>query len=273
MQKRPIPSSGEMLPVIGLGTYRGFDQAPDSRAYAGLPDVVDALVGAGGSVVDSSPMYGRAETSVGEIIAKPSRHSRCFLATKVWTSGSVAGVRQMQQSLARLGVGCIDLMQVHNLVGYDDHISTLREWKDSGLVRYVGVSHYTSSAYAEVESVLRRDRMDFLQINYSLEDRSAEHRLLPLALERGIAVLVNVPFGGGGLVRRLSTQALPVWAAEIGCTTWGQLLLKFTLSHPAVTCAIPGTGNADHMTLNAQAGDGDVPLREYWRDKIGSLLQ
>ena len=224
-------------------------------------------------MVDSSPIYGRAETSVGEIISKLSRRSECFLATKVWTPGRRAGVRQMEQSLARLGVGCIDLMQVHNLVGYNDHISTLREWKASGLVRYMGISHYTSSAYAEVEVLLRRDPMDFLQINYSLEDRSAELRPLPLALERGIAVLVNEPFGGGALVRRLSSQALPVWASEIGCKTWGQLLLKFTLSHPAVTCAIPGTGNADHMKLNAQAGDGEVPLREFWRDKIGSLLQ
>jgi diketogulonate reductase-like aldo/keto reductase len=271
MLQRPIPSSGEMLPVIGLGTYRGFDKAPGTPGYDALADVIGALVDAGGTVVDSSPMYGRAETSVGDIIAAQSRRPRCFVATKVWTSGRAAGVRQMEQSLARLAVDQIDLMQVHNLVGYDEHIGTLREWKKSGRVRYVGISHYTLSAYAEVEAVLRREPLDFLQINYSVEDRSAGRRLLPLAQERGVAVVVNLPFGGGGLLRGLAARALPPWAAEIACTTWAQVLLKFVLSHPAVTCVIPGTGDAEHMARNALAGDGLVPDVGYWRDRLDKL--
>lgn len=271
MHLRPIPSSGELLPVVGLGTYRGFDKAPGSPACRQLPAVVDALVAAGGSVIDSSPMYGRAEAVVGDILAAQSRRTRCFVATKVWTAGREAGIRQMEQSFAKLGVECVDLMQVHNLVGYTDHADTLRQWKDAGRIRYRGISHYTRSAYAEVEAILRRDRLDFLQINYSLEDRVAEQRLLPLAQERGVAVLVNLPFGGGDLVRRLGDQALPAWAAEIGCSTWGQVLLKFVLSHPAVTCVIPGTGDAGHMALNAQAGAGAIPPIAFWRDKIGML--
>lgn len=272
MLQRPIPSSGEMLPVIGLGTYRGFDKTPGTPGYEALGDVIDVLIDAGGAVVDSSPMYGRAETSVGEVIAAQSRRPLCFVATKVWTSGRAAGVRQMEQSLARLAVERIDLMQVHNLVGYDDHGATLREWKASGRVRYLGISHYTRSAYAEVEAVLRRDHLDFLQINYSVEDRSAEERLLPLALERGIAVLVNLPFGGGGMLCRLGGRALPAWAVDIGCSTWAQILLKFVLAHPAVTCAIPGTGNAEHMRRNAQAGEGEIPDAGFWRDKIDGLV-
>lgn len=272
MLTRAIPASGESLAVIGLGTYRGFDQGPRDAGYEMLGSVVDSLLEAGGSMLDSSPMYGRAETSVGEVIVGSSRRSRCFVATKVWTSGRAAGERQMLQSFQRLQCAQIDLVQVHNLVGYDGHIKTLRDWQADGKVRYLGISHYTSSAYPEVEAILKRDRLDFLQINYSVAERSAEQRLLPLAQDKGVAVIVNVPFGGGGLLRRLRERALPDWATSLGCQNWGQVLLKFVLSHPAVTCAIPGTASPAHMAGNAQAGTGEIPPAAFWKDKVNLLV-
>jgi diketogulonate reductase-like aldo/keto reductase len=190
----------------------------------------------------------------------------------VWTTGRAAGIRQMENSLRLLRTEAIDLMQVHNLVDWRNHLATLRQWKEAGRVRYVGITHYTSSAYAEVEQVLRSDRLDFLQINYSAQEREAERRLLPLAAERGVAVLVNRPLGGGGLLRRLRSRELPPWAAEIGCTSWSQLLLKFALAPAAVTCAIPGSGSPEHMAQNALAGSGTIPGPEFWRDKAGELL-
>lgn len=210
---RPIPSTGEPLPVIGCGTYVGFDRAPGSPRYAQLPGVLDALFAAGGSVVDSSPMYGRAETSVGEVLRANGRRAEAFLATKVWTQGREAGIRQMQQSFERLATSRVDLMQVHNLVDWGTHLATLRGLQAEGRVRYVGISHYTSSAYRDVAKVLESETLDFLQINYSAEDRSAEDRLLPLARDKGVAVLVNMPFGGGGLLRRLRGAPLPAWAS------------------------------------------------------------
>ncbi|MDB5893329.1 MAG: aldo/keto reductase [Rhodoferax sp.] len=274
MPTRPIPSTGEPLPVIGCGTYIGFDAAPGSAAAAQLPGVLDALFTAGGTVIDSSPMYGRAEAAVGDLLAArpgPPGSFQPFLATKVWTSGREAGIAQMEQSFERLRTRRIDLMQVHNLVDWRTHWPTLRRWKDEGRLRYIGISHYTPSAYAEVEAVLRSERLDFLQINYALDDRTAAERLLPLAQERGVAVLVNQPFGGGGLLRRLSAQPLPGWAAEIGATSWAQLLLKFVLAHPAVTCAIPGTGRPEHMRDNAAAALGRLPDLAFWRTHQGLI--
>ena len=225
MSTRAIPSTGEALPVIGCGTYLGFDQAPDSPGYAELPAVVDALFAAGGSVIDSSPMYGRAEATAGEILADQGRRARAFVATKVWTQGRAEGVRQMQESMRLLRTDRIDLMQIHNLVDWKVHLATLRAWKAQGLVRYIGITHYTASAFDQVEAVLRSEKLDFLQINYSIDDRQAEQRLLPLAAERGVAVIVNMPFGGGGLLRGLLDKPLPSWAADIGCKSWPQVLL------------------------------------------------
>jgi aryl-alcohol dehydrogenase-like predicted oxidoreductase len=271
MPTRPIPSSGEALPVIGCGTYIGFDVAPGSPGQAQLPGVLDALFDAGGTVLDSSPMYGRAEAVLGELLAGRPRPPAPFLATKVWTSGREAGLAQMAQSFQRLRTDRIDLMQVHNLVDWRTHWPTLRRWKEEGRLRYIGISHYTPSAYADVEAVLRAERLDFLQINYALDDRAAADRLLPLAQERGVAVLVNQPFGGGGLLRRLSAQPLPAWAAEIDATSWAQLLLKFVLAHPAVTCAIPGTGRPQHMRDNAAAASGRLPDLAFWRTHQGLI--
>ena len=286
MNTRPIPSSPsspaspsfkEALPVVGCGTWIGFDRSPGSAEYQRLPGVLDALFAAGGSVVDSSPMYGRSEQTTGDLLAervsegKPSNSGRPFIATKVWTSGRDAGIAQMEQSFTRLRTDHIDLMQVHNLVDWRTHLKTLRGWKDKGRVRYIGITHYTASAYAEVEAVLRAEPLDFLQINYSIDAREAEQRLLPLAAELGVAVIVNLPFGGGGLLRKLRDQPLPAWAAEIGCNSWAQVLLKFVLSNPAVTCTIPGTGDAQHMADNAAAGHGSFGNAAFWRRNATSI--
>jgi aryl-alcohol dehydrogenase-like predicted oxidoreductase len=273
MNTRPIPASGEALPVIGCGTYVGFDQAPGTPGYALLPGVVAALLDAGGKVLDSSPMYGRAEATTGELLAANGRRGEAFLATKVWTTGRAEGMRQMEASFRLLRTDRIDLMQIHNLVDWRTQLATLRRWKEQGRIRYIGISHYTASAYGEVEAVLRAEKgIDFLQIDYALDDRDAERRVLPLAAERGVAAIVNMPFGGGGLLRRLLPKPLPTWAGEIGCASWAQVLLKFVLSHPAVTCAIPGTRRSEHMEDNVAAGFGVVPDAAFWRSKIDALL-
>ena len=267
MITRKIPSTGELLPVVGCGTWQGFGHAPGSAEYARLPGVVEALFDAGGTVLDSSPMYGRSEKTTGELLAKSNHHTKAFLATKVWTSGREAGIRQMETSMSLLGTHKLDLMQVHNLVDWQTHLATLREWKKQGKVRYVGITHYTSSAFREVEAVLRREPLDFLQINYAVDDQSAAETLLPLAMDKGVAVLINQPFGGGGLLRGLRERPLPDWAQEIGCTSWAQVLLKFVLSNPAVTCVIPGTSRPEHMLDNAQAGMGVMPEPSFWRQR------
>lgn len=267
MRQRSIPSSGEALPVVGCGTWRGFGHAPGTPEYARLPGVLEALFDAGGTLLDSSPMYGRSEKTTGELLARSRRGSQAFLATKVWTSGREAGIRQMEESMALLGSEKLDLMQIHNLVDWQTHLQTLRGWKAQGRVRYLGITHYTSSAFAEVEAVLRREPLDFLQINYAFDDQGAAQRLLPLAADKGVAVLVNQPFGGGGLLRQLERRPLPAWAAEIECSSWAQVLLKFVLSHPAVTCVIPGTSRPEHMADNARAGQGVIPEPAFWRQR------
>lgn len=267
MQKRRIPATGEELAVVGCGTWVGFGHAPGTPEYARLPAVVEALFDAGGSVLDSSPMYGLAERTTGELLARSSRRGQAFLATKVWTTGREAGIRQMEESMALLGTQKLDLMQVHNLVDWQTQLQTLRAWKSQGRVRYLGITHYTQSAFREVEAVMRREKPDFLQINYAFDDQGAAERLLPLAADRGIAVLVNQPFGGGDLLRKLRDRPLPPWAREIECTSWAQVLLKFVLSQPAVTCVIPGTSRAQHMADNAGAGQGVIPEPSFWRQR------
>ena len=257
MLTRVIPSSGEPLPVIGIGTWENFDVGPKAPERAALAEVLKNLFAAGGRVIDSSPMYGKAEGMVGALLAAlPTANP--FLATKVWTSGKREGIAQMERSLALMG-GRLDLLQVHNLLDWRVHLPTLQAWKADGRLRYIGITHYTPSAHAELESVMRAAPWDFVQLDYALEDRAAEARLLPLAAERGIAVIVNRPFGGGGLIRRLRREPLPAWAGEAGCTSWAALLLKFILAHPAVTCVIPGTGDPAHMREILEAGTGTLP--------------
>lgn len=272
MHTRPIPSSGEALPVIGCGTWRTFDVGPSPAARAPLAQTLRVLFDAGGSVIDSSPMYGSAERVVGDALAEMGARDRAFVATKVWTTGRAAGIAQMRESMRLMRADPVDLMQIHNLVDWRTHLATLRDWKREGRVRYIGVTHYTAGAHPELEAILRAETLDFVQLNYALDDRAAERRLLPLAAERGIAVIVNQPFGGGGLLRRLIDQPLPPWAAEIGCASWAQILLKFVLAHPSVTCAIPGTGRPEHMADNARAGFGaypDAAMRERMIAALG----
>ena len=264
METRTIPSTGEQLPVIGCGTYLGFDVSPGSAGYHRLPAVLAALFNAGGTVLDSSPMYGRAEEVIGKLLTTKDR-ARAFLATKVWTRGRTAGIAQMERSLELMGAKRVDLMQVHNLVDWRVHLDTLAGWKRDGRARYVGVTHYTSSAFGDLAAVMETAAIDFVQLNYSLDDRAAETRLLKLAQDRGIAILVNRPFGGGSLVRSLARETLPHFAKEIGCESWSQLLLTFIVSHPAVTCVIPGTGNPAHMADDVKAG---ARIHPEARDRI-----
>jgi diketogulonate reductase-like aldo/keto reductase len=268
---RAIPSTGEMLSAIGLGTWRTFDVGSSADERRSLRQVLERFVALGGRVVDSSPMYGAAESVVGDLAADLGLGDRLFVATKVWTSGRDAGVAQMEQSLRRLRVQRLDLMQVHNLLDWRTHLRTLRDWKATGRVRYIGVTHYTSSAHDELERVLRAEPLDFVQINYSLAEREAEDRILPLARDRGIAVLVNRPFTTGSLFRRLRGRALPAWAAEVGCETWAQLCLKWVVAHPAVTCAIPATSRAEHLVDNMKAAGGRLP-DPATRDRLAALV-
>lgn len=259
MHQRRIPSSGEMLPVVGVGTWRTFDVGAKPEDRAPLAEVLKLLFEAGGSAIDTSPMYGSAEAVIGDLLSAAGTRSKAFIATKVWTTGRDNGVAQMRNSLRLLRTNRIDLMQIHNLVDWRAHLPTLRAWKAEGRIRYLGITHYTKSAHDELESVMRAEKWDFVQMNYALDDRAVEQRLLPLAQERGIAVIVNQPFGGGGLLRKLMARKLPDWAGEIGAASWAQLLLKFVLAHPAVTCVIPGTGRPEHMKDNLQAGFGVYP--------------
>ena len=259
MHTRKIPSTNEDLPVIGCGTWRGFDVGTSPAERAPLREVLRILFEAGGSVIDSSPMYGASEGVTGDLLTSMDARQKAFIATKVWTPGKAAGVDQMQQSMRLLQTDRIDLMQVHNLVDWRVQLATLRAWKSEGRIRYLGITHYTSGAYDELEAVMRAEPLDFVQLNYALDDRAAEQRLLPLAAERGIAVLVNRPLGSGGLISQLSRRPLPPWAAEIGCVSWAQILLKFILANPAVTCVIPGTSQPEHMADNVAAGLGVYP--------------
>jgi diketogulonate reductase-like aldo/keto reductase len=268
---RPIPKTGERIPVIGLGTSGVFDVGPGATERAAVKSVLTALAEVGGRVVDSSPMYGRAETVVGELVAAADLRSRLFLASKVWTTGHDAGVDQIETSLRRMGSGRMDLMQVHNLVDLKTQLATLRKLKEAGRVRYVGVSHWLDSAHAELEKTLREEELDFVQLNYSIVERNAEARLLPLAMERRIAVLVNRPFARGGLFDKVKGRPLPEWAASFDAASWGQFFLKFVVSHPAVTCAIPATASVDHLRDNLAAGVGRLP-DQATRERMAAMF-
>ena len=271
MVTRKIPSSVEMLPVIGLGTWQSFDVGAEAAARAPLENVLREFAALGGKLIDSSPMYGRSEEVAGDLIAKIGLREKLFIATKVWTSGKAAGIAQMEDSMKKLRAKPIELMQVHNLLDVDTHLRTLGDYKRESRVRYIGVTHYTASAFDAVAKIIRAHAVDFLQINYSAGEREAEKLLLPLARERGIAVIVNRPFAGGELLRRLRGTALPAFAAEIDCVSWAQLLLKFVVSHPSVTCAIPATTRVEHLRDNMGAGGARMP-DEKLRARIAASI-
>ena len=267
MLNRPIPSTGEMLPVIGLGTWQTFDVGTDRAARVPLRAVLDEFVVLGGALVDSSPMYGTAEKVVGDLAAELYLRPKLFVATKVWTTGMRAGIAQMHDSIAKLRAAPIDLMQVHNLVDVNTHLDTLDEWKRQKRVRYTGITHYAKSAHAAVVRVLESRAVDFVQINYSVAEREAEQRVLPAARDSGVAVITNRPFASGTLLHRLAAKPVPSWAAEIDCDSWAQLLLKFVASHPDVTCVIPATSNLAHLRDNVRAGEWRMPDAEM-RERI-----
>ena len=271
MRKRAIPSTGEELPVVGMGTYRTFDVDESESERRPLREVLRRLFDGGGRLIDSSPMYGRAEKVVGELV-DPSR--RPFLATKVWTSGREEGIAQMQRSMRLMMPRQdrpFDLMQIHNLVDWRTHVKTLRAWKEAGTIRYWGITHYTESAFDEMEAIVRSEKPDFVQLPYSVGAREAENRLLPACAEHRVAVLVERPFEAGSLFRDVRARPLPGWAAEIDCTSWAQVFLKFILGHPAVTCPIPATANPEHMADDLRAGRGRLPDESFRRRIVADL--
>ena len=257
--KRAIPSTDEKIPAVGLGTSGTFDVGDSAGERGPLKEVLRRFVQLGGKVVDTSPMYGRAESVVGDLTSELNLRDSLFLATKVWTTGKQAGIDEMERSLARLRTKRIDLIQVHNLVDLETQLATLRAWKEEGRIRYLGITHYNESSFPEVEKILRREKLDFLQINYSIAEREAEKTILPLAREKSVAVLINRPFARGDLFSRLRAKPLPEWAAEFDCKSWAQFLLKWILGNAAVTCAIPATSNVAHLEDNMAAGVGRLP--------------
>jgi diketogulonate reductase-like aldo/keto reductase len=271
MITRPIPSSGEAMPVIGLGTWSVFDVREDAGARTPLKEVVRRLVETGGRMIDTSPMYGRAEAVTGDLVAELGVRPRVFLATKVWTSGKEQGIAQMRRSAERLRTEIIDLIQIHNLLDWRTHLATLRQMKAAGQVRYIGITHYTTSSLPELARILDSEPgIDFVQFGYSLATRHAETKLLPVAASRGVATIVNQPFETGDMFRRVRGKAVPEWAAEFDCTSWAQLFLKYILAEPAVTAVIPATANPEHMADDLKAGFGRLPDARQ-RDQIRRL--
>jgi aryl-alcohol dehydrogenase-like predicted oxidoreductase len=256
---RRIPHTGESVPAIGLGTWQVFDVAGNAKESAQARETLQTFVNLGGRVVDSSPMYGSSESVTGRLAAEIGVGGKLFVATKVRTSGREAGIRQMEDSMRKLRVERLDLMQVHNLVDAQTHLATLRDWKKSGRIRYLGVTHYHAGAHADLERIIAPGDIDFVQVNYSLAEPEAGHRLLAAAAGSQTAVIVNRPFAEGAMFRRVGGKALPGWASEFGCATWAQYFLKWILSHPAVTCAIPGTRNPRHVADNVAAAQDPLP--------------
>jgi diketogulonate reductase-like aldo/keto reductase len=272
MAGRKVPGSGEEIPVIGMGSSDTFDVGSAAAERAPLGEVLRGLVEGGGSVVDTSPMYGRAETVLGDLIHELGLRPRLWLATKVWTRGRDAGREQIEQSFARLRTRQLELLQVHNLLDWREHLPTIRAMQENGRVRYAGITHYRADMHGELERVLAAERFDWLQVNYSLAEPEAGERLLPFCAERGIAVMVNRPFADGAMFARVKGTALPPWAAEIGCSSWAQFFLRWIVAHPAVTCVIPATARPQHVADNVGAGREPLPdaaqrqrMTEVWR--------
>jgi aryl-alcohol dehydrogenase-like predicted oxidoreductase len=271
---RPIPRSGELLPAVGVGTWQTFDVGPKAPERAELSEVLRLLAQAGGSVIDSSPMYGKSEGVVGDLASGLGLRDKLFYATKVWTSGRDAGIRQMETSFRLMRTQRMDLMQVHNLLDLAVHAKTLKEWKAAGRIRYIGITHYHDGAHDELEKIVKTREWDFVQFNYSMAEPEAERRLLPACADSGTAVLVNRPFSQGHLFPKVKGKPLPGWAADFDCASWAQFFLKYLLGHPAVTCVIPGTSRITHIKDNLQAGMGRLPdaaMRRRMTEYLGSL--
>jgi aryl-alcohol dehydrogenase-like predicted oxidoreductase len=259
LNRNTIPASGEKLPVVGMGTSRTFDVGDDPGRRSELARVLEIFFDNGGTLIDSSPMYGTAEMVVGDLLRNNPNTDKCFAATKVWTDGRRAGMQQMERSRQRMGVPAIDLMQIHNLRDWQTHLPVLREWKQAGKIRYIGITTSHGRSHEALEQIMLKEPLDFVQFSYSLADRTVEKRLLPLAADSGIATLINRPFQRGSLFRKVSGIALPPWSADVDCSSWGQFFLKYILSHPAVTCVIPATSKPHHMLDNMGAGFGRLP--------------
>ena len=272
---RRIPSSGELLPAIGLGTSGPFEVGGDEESRAPLREVLGAFFDAGATLIDTSPMYSTAEAVLGRLLT-PGQQARAFVATKVWTPGSGAaaeqkGIEQMQRSMALLKHPRVELMQVHNLVDLDAHLKTLRRWKEEGRIKYIGVTHYTTSSYPDLMDIIEREKIDFVQFNYSAGTREAEKRLLPLCADRGVATLINRAFEDGNLFNRVQDKPVPEWAGEFGAKSWAQVFLKFVLAHPAVTCVIPATGKVRNVLDNLGAGTGALPDARHRAQVVAAL--
>jgi diketogulonate reductase-like aldo/keto reductase len=259
MIQRPIPSSGELLPVMGMGTSRTFDTKADAASLEKLSEVMQAFFTGGGKAIDSSPMYGKAESRVGDVLRGMKNPPSVFAATKVWTSGEERGISQMEESAKRMDVKTFDLIAVHNLKDWKTQLATLKRWKDAGKVRYIGITTSHGHNHEDVLQVMRSEPLDFVQFSYNIEDREAEQALLPLAEERGIATMINRPYQRGALFGKSKDHPLPELATDLDCTSWGQFYLKFILGHPAVTCIIPATASTSHMADNMRANFGRVP--------------
>ena len=269
MIKRIIPSSGEELPVIGIGTWKSFDVTTDS--YPVLKEVLNQIHTAGGRLIDSSPMYGKSEQAIGDITSGIDAVNDFFYATKVWANGLHQGIVQMEASMAKMKRKTMDLMQVHNLTDWKTHLPQLRRWKDEGKIRYIGITHYTDFSHSELERIMKAEKPDFVQFNYSIESRHAENRLLDAAANLGIATLINRPFGEGRLFSKVKGKSLPLWAGEYNMDSWGAYFLKYIIAHPAVTCVIPATANPQHAYDNTTAATSSLPTPEIKKKMVDYL--
>lgn len=266
MIQRIIPSSGEKLPVIGLGTWQTFD-VKEKKEYKPLLDVLKNMFDGGGRLIDTSPMYGRSESVIGDITNEMPECDAFFYATKVWTQGKDEGIQQMNDSFKKMKRNKMELIQIHNLVDWKTHLVTLRKWKEEGKIKYIGITHYMDNMHEELADVLLKEQIDFVQFNYSVFSRNAEKKLLPLCMDRGVATLINRPFGEGKIFARVKNKKVPAWTKEFRIDNWSQFFLKYIVSHPGVTCVIPATRNPDHMLDNIRSGEEPV-LDEKTRQRM-----
>ena len=272
IMKRAIPSSGATIPVVGLGTWQTFDVGSDTTMHTQLLEVLNTMQSLGGTMIDSSPMYGTSEQVVGTLTQQTAHANHFFYATKVWTHGKASGIAQMEASFKKMQRNAMDLMQIHNLMDWQTHIKTLRDWKAAGKIKYFGFTHYTNDSHDTLAKLIKQEQPDFVEFNYAINDRNAEKRLLNVAQDQGTAVIINRPYNGGSLFRKVRGHAVPAWCADMDIQSWGQYFLKYIISHPAVTCVIPGTSKAKHVKDNMGAGYGRLPSMKE-RAQLLSFLQ